>query len=197
MLNEGSRADLWSYDLQRGSKTRLTDGKSVYSYPVWSPDGQYVVFSSSGGMFWTRADGSGRPHPLTVIKALQFPTSFTPDGKRFFRIESRWRPHPDGASGPSLWAVARESSGVVPTNGVRSAVPGLLVRWTMARVRAIEFDGMRHTSATLLFQAGVPVKVIQERLGHKRIEITLGIYAHVLPSMQQDAAARLGALLKG
>jgi site-specific recombinase XerD len=36
----------------------------------------------------------------------------------------------------------------------------------------------------LLLQAGVPVHVVQERLGHKRIEVTLGIYAHVLPVMQ-------------
>ncbi len=34
-------------------------------------------------------------------------------------------------------------------------------------------------------------------LGHKRIEVTLNIYAHVLPSMQQDAAARVGALIHG
>jgi integrase len=66
-----------------------------------------------------------------------------------------------------------------------------------ANVRPITFHGLRHTCATLLFQAGVPVKVIQERLGHKRVEITLGIYAHVLPSMQQDAALRLGELLHG
>lgn len=65
-----------------------------------------------------------------------------------------------------------------------------------AGVKAIKFHGLRHTCATLLFQAGVPVKVIQERLGHKRVEITLGIYAHVLPSMQQDAAAKLAALLR-
>ena len=57
--------------------------------------------------------------------------------------------------------------------------------------------GLRHTCATLLLQAGVPVHVVQERLGHKRIEITLGIYAHVLPSMQQDAASKLAALLQG
>jgi integrase len=64
-----------------------------------------------------------------------------------------------------------------------------------AEVRAITMHGMRHTCATLLFQAGVPVKVIQERLGHKRVEITLGIYAHVLPSMQQDAAQRISGIL--
>jgi integrase len=45
--------------------------------------------------------------------------------------------------------------------------------------------------------AGVPPQVVQQRLGHKRIEMTLGIYAHVLPSMQQDAAKRLAKLLHG
>jgi integrase len=64
-----------------------------------------------------------------------------------------------------------------------------------AQVRPITFHGLRHTCATLLFEAGVPVKVIQERLGHKRIEVTLDIYAHVLPSMQREAAARLASLL--
>ena len=64
-------------------------------------------------------------------------------------------------------------------------------------VRRIKFHGMRHTCATLLLQAGVPPHVVQKRLGHKRIEMTLSIYAHALPSMQQDAAERLGAILHG
>ena len=68
---------------------------------------------------------------------------------------------------------------------------------TAAKVKTITIHGLRHTSATLLLKAGVPPQVVQRRLGHKRIEMTLGIYAHVLPSMQQDAARRLGALLHG
>lgn len=68
---------------------------------------------------------------------------------------------------------------------------------TAAKVRPITFHGLRHTSATLMLQAGIAPQVVQQRLGHKRIEITLGIYAHALPSMQQDAARRLGALLHG
>ncbi|MDP1948706.1 MAG: tyrosine-type recombinase/integrase [Nitrospirota bacterium] len=66
-----------------------------------------------------------------------------------------------------------------------------------AKVRRITFHGLRHTCATLLLQAGVPVKVVSERLGHKRIEITLNVYAHALPSMQQEAAVKLGRLLHG
>ena len=68
---------------------------------------------------------------------------------------------------------------------------------TASGVRRIKFHGMRHTCATLLLQAGVPPHVVQKRLGHKRIEMTLSTYAHALPSMQQDAAARLGAILHG
>jgi integrase len=64
-----------------------------------------------------------------------------------------------------------------------------------AGVRSIKFHGLRHTSATLLPAADVPSKVVQERLGHKKIGTTLDVYAHVLPSMQRDAARRLAALL--
>jgi integrase len=54
---------------------------------------------------------------------------------------------------------------------------------------------MRHTVATLMLAAGVPAHVVQRRLGHAKIEMTLGIYAHALLSMQQDAAAKLAALI--
>jgi integrase len=66
-----------------------------------------------------------------------------------------------------------------------------------AGVRRIKFHGLRHTVATLMLSAGIPAHVVQRRLGHSKIEMTLGIYAHVLPSMQQDAAAKLAALLHG
>jgi len=62
-----------------------------------------------------------------------------------------------------------------------------------AGVRRIKFHGLRQTVATLMLSAGVPAHVVQRRLGHSKVEMTLGIYAHVLPSMQQDAADRLAA----
>ncbi len=66
-----------------------------------------------------------------------------------------------------------------------------------SKVKTIKFHGMRHTCATLLLQAGVPPKVVQERLGHKGIEITMNIYAHVLPDMQEQAADTMGNILHG
>ncbi|MHB9132914.1 MAG: tyrosine-type recombinase/integrase [Armatimonadota bacterium] len=52
----------------------------------------------------------------------------------------------------------------------------------------ITLHGLRHTHATSLLASGVPVKVISERLGHSSVIITQDIYAHVLPTMQRQAA---------
>ena len=46
-------------------------------------------------------------------------------------------------------------------------------------------------------RGGVPPKVVQERLGHSKVAMTMDVYAHVLPTMQADAAALLGGLLHG
>jgi len=90
---------------------------------------------------------------------------------------------------------------------VRSA-SGLPLRWaalwrefhhliTVAGVKPITLHGLRHTSATLLLLAGEAAKIVGERLGHKKVATTLDLYSHVLPQMQEAAAAKLGALLFG
>jgi integrase len=59
----------------------------------------------------------------------------------------------------------------------------------------IRFHDLRHTYATLALRDGVPVKVVSETLGHASITLTLDTYSHVLPDMQDDAAARMERLL--
>jgi integrase len=59
----------------------------------------------------------------------------------------------------------------------------------------IRLHDLRHTHATILLAAGVPVKVVSERLGHASVMITLKIYAHVMPGMQAEAAATFAALV--
>jgi integrase len=60
----------------------------------------------------------------------------------------------------------------------------------------IHFHDLRHTSATLLLTAGVHPKVVQERLGHSQIGITLDTYSHVVPTMQLEAATKLDAMMR-
>jgi serine/threonine-protein kinase len=79
-VRQSSSQNLWIRDLQRGTNTRLTNTQS--SNPVWSPDGNFVVFQAHEGMFWARADGAGLPQPLVQNGAIQLPASFTADGTR-------------------------------------------------------------------------------------------------------------------
>jgi dipeptidyl aminopeptidase/acylaminoacyl peptidase len=75
-----SSQSLWIYDFERGSSNRLTSDTD--SWPVWSPDGRFVVFQARGGIYWTRADGAGKPRRLVESKAIQLPTSLAAGGKR-------------------------------------------------------------------------------------------------------------------
>lgn len=52
----------------------------------------------------------------------------------------------------------------------------------------IRFHDLRHTSATLMLQQGVHPKIVQERLGHSSISLTLDTYSHVVPHLQSEAA---------
>ena len=56
---------------------------------------------------------------------------------------------------------------------------------------------VRHTHASLMLQAGVHPKIVQERLGHSSIAMTLDRYSHLVPSMQEEAADQLAALVFG
>jgi integrase len=55
-----------------------------------------------------------------------------------------------------------------------------------AELPAIRFHDLRHSAATILLSMGVHPKIVQELLGHENISTTLGIYSHVLPSLQKE-----------
>ncbi len=60
----------------------------------------------------------------------------------------------------------------------------------------IRFHDLRHTHASLLVAAGVPVKVVSERLGHVHLSFTIHTYQHLLPGMSAEAAHRFADLIK-
>ena len=80
--------------------------------------------------------------------------------------------------------------------------PERITRTFQARAKkaglpVIRLHDLRHTWATLALTAGIPAKVVQDRLGHSTVVITLNVYSHVTPQLQTDAAAKVAALIFG
>jgi Tol biopolymer transport system component len=74
--------DLWVQDLVRGTFTRLSQRLDLENgFPIWSPDGQSVLFRSSIGIRTLDATGSGREQTLAGTTEWDYPSSITPDGQ--------------------------------------------------------------------------------------------------------------------
>jgi len=62
-------------------------------------------------------------------------------------------------------------------------------------LEGIRLHDARHTHASLMLKQGVHPKIVQERLGHSTIAITLDKYSHVMPGLQEAAATRFDDVL--
>jgi serine/threonine-protein kinase len=83
---DGKRSDIWVYEWERDALTRLTFAGEANTVPVWTPDGQRIVYSSLDkrgvpNLWWIRADGAGDAQRFTESKGSQFAGSWRPDGK--------------------------------------------------------------------------------------------------------------------
>jgi integrase len=66
-----------------------------------------------------------------------------------------------------------------------------------AGVRRVRFHDLRHSCASLLFELGVPLRMVMEILGHSQISTTSDIYTHVMPAQFREVADALDAWLDG
>ena len=80
--------DLYVHDLQRGTVTRLTFDAALNRHPVWTPDGQHIVYGSDVpasdgefGIWWIRSDGSSQPEKLFGERTPLQVSSISPDGR--------------------------------------------------------------------------------------------------------------------
>jgi integrase len=88
---------------------------------------------------------------------------------------------------------ARLDGSPINPNTLTSGFASLVRRTDIPKVT---FHGLRHTHATHLFKEGVHPKMVQERLGHSTIAVTLDLYSHVVPGMQEDATMKVDRALQ-
>jgi serine/threonine-protein kinase len=92
---QGQR-DVWVYEWERDTLSRLTFDASDDYDPVWTPNGQRIAFASTRAdkvmlnLYWQRADGTGEAERLTESPNSQYPTSWHPSGK----FLAFWEVHP-------------------------------------------------------------------------------------------------------
>jgi integrase len=115
-----------------------------------------------------------------------------------------WRKHQ--AAERLSWGPAWTDSGLVFTREdgrpLHPPTPREVTRSFTRNVLAadlpiIRLHDLRHTHATLALAAGVHPKVVQERLGHANIAITLDTYSHAVPALEEQAAYTVAALVFG
>jgi hypothetical protein len=92
-VDNGNR-DVWLYDFTRGTQTRITFSDGGDLSAVWSPDGQTLIYGSVAdgsvpNLFRIAADGSTQPERLTQDVEPQFPTDWSPDGKKLLFFQNR------------------------------------------------------------------------------------------------------------
>jgi Tol biopolymer transport system component/predicted Ser/Thr protein kinase len=100
VVNNDEMSGVWIYDIRRDTMAPLT-GERNGGQPVWTPNGEYIVYRGVTGIFCARADGGGKAQSLTASKEFQYPTAFSPDGKRLLF-------HQMGSQGFDIWILPVE-----------------------------------------------------------------------------------------
>jgi DNA-binding winged helix-turn-helix (wHTH) protein/Tol biopolymer transport system component len=114
-----SGKEVWFYDLAKKTTGRLPFVSETRCCPIWTPDGEYVAFSSLSALAWTRWDASGPVERMTSVRGSSaVPFSFSRDGKwlAFHRNEAQ--------TGYDLWAAPVDRTG----GAMRLGTPQLLLK---------------------------------------------------------------------
>jgi integrase len=92
---------------------------------------------------------------------------------------------------PDHHVVMQADATPLQPNNITHAVTLFMKR----RGSKVRLHGMRHSHATQMLAANIHPKIVSERLGHSKVGITLDLYSHVLPGMQEGAASQVDAMI--
>src|SRR5215216_4760731 len=148
-------------------------------------------------LVWRRKDGGwyfAEPKTARSRRTIPLPSSLVRGMREHRRrqAEQRLKAGPKYQNHDLVFATA-EGSPLMPRNLLSRHFKPTLKRAELPA--SIRLYDLRHSCATLLLSAGENPKVVSERLGHASVAMTLDVYSHVLPTMQQAAADRLERLL--
>ena len=144
-ISDGKQSDIWVYEWARDMLTQLTFDPSQDQGPVWTPDGQRVLFSSDRAkpgvtnLYWINADGTGDVTRLTDSSQNQVGTSWHPTGKFVsFMEQARHGPvrsdDPADGRGRGPGVDARQAHGLSEQSGDQGDA-GVLAGRALDRVR--------------------------------------------------------------
>lgn len=151
---------------------RLANGLYL-SVMLWSPEFHWLVPSAAGACVEKPVE-----FPMASVTAL---ASARPSTFRFKVIGGGWTT--TGSAGLVLTGLWYVPAGSMPSLCNTS-------EW------GVTLHGLRHSHASHMLASNVHPKIVQERLGHSSIAITLDIYSHLMPNMQEGAAAAVDGVLR-
>jgi integrase len=199
----------WTADELRRFLDRVRDDRLFLAWRLAASTG--LRRGELLGLRWQDVDldagrVSVRQTPTTVGNKVAFGEPKTARGKRNIALDGvtigalrTWRARQ--AQERLAFGPAWQDTGLVFSREGGSLIhPDTFSFWFDRHVRAadiprIRLHDLRHTHATLALQAGVPAKVVSERLGHATVAFTLDVYSHVVPALQENAAERIAALV--
>jgi integrase len=117
------------------------------------------------------------PLPQDAVRALR--------AHRVRQLEERLAAGPDWRDGGFDLIFTNRTGGPIELVNLHRAYKRLL---TKAGLPSIRFHNLRHSAASLMLTQGVPIKTIQEILGHTSIAVTSGFYAHLDEQLKREAA---------
>ena len=145
---------------------------------------QAIVLADYAMHYSTPKSGKGRRIDLDPSTVAALRTHKAAQARERFALGSDY--HDEGL------AFAREDGKPIHPDRVSKMFDARVARAGVPRIR---LHDLRHTHASLLLRAGEHPKVVQERLGHANISITLDTYSHLIPAMQKEAATKVASFL--